>query len=850
MSDGDVVMRFVSQADADLFDAFTKAAKHAADAGSKFKETSAAADRVDASLKRFAANVKDLTATPIESLTRETEKLDRALKANLLTQEEHGRAVSLAQDRYAAKLQKIREEQEKANAPAETPVDASLMRFAERIKELNATPLETLTRETERLDAALKQNLLTAEQHGRAVAAAQEQYKKATAPAETPVDASLVRFADRVKELNATPLELLTRETERLDSALKQNLLTAEQHGRAVAAAQTRYQEELRKTREEQEKANAPPPVELTAADKAKQAALDAHQVRLRQIQQAYSVAAISAEQFSAAAAASTERLNADLAEAANETSEVDREMRRLAQSARELARTPVDRLNEKMVQLGALLAQNRIRQSEFSIAAKQAQDQYQKELDESIAKTKLLDQTSTQTASSATGALLNMKAGVIAGWAAVGSYVMNVLSRIRQDADDAGRSLTSQAGSRGTLAQLANGPEELRQLTDAAKRVRAAGGAESMDAANRFVFSMQSAGAISEIDTFAQLKNLGILEQPQEMIKFAAAVRKSFGADKTGSFRDVLNRALVAGGSSPEQAEQVLKGTARTGVSAANQGVSIDEAMAAVSLMSSATGSGEEAGTRVAAFLRGVSSYTPSSSGPINYSLRGKTLRQLLDDENLAKLSPGELQKVAGGAEGADFFGVARKNRSELLSVIDATKRARDADLLQQKIRAVQEDPAAMAAARLVAEQGRAEVGREQMGIDALRAQQAQLMLSEQIRRGDNSFFNRYVTPQLFAISGAGKALSLVMPDQRVESTMASIGMDTMRLAGGDSLLIRLVERISNTSEAGDRAARSQADAAQSLERAAQALERAAANGRTTTWSRAAQWDAGRDPE
>jgi predicted RNA-binding protein associated with RNAse of E/G family len=296
MSDGEVVVRFTSEEDAKLFDAFVRVAKMASDSGDKLTKTSAAADRADASLKRFAEHMKDVTSTPMEALTRETEKLDRALKANLLTAEEHSRAVALVHKKYAT-------EDEKPKASAETPVDASL-----------------------------------------------------------------ARFADRVKELNATPLETLTQETEKLDAALRQNLLTAEQHGRAVAVAQQRYQAELKKTREEQEKANAPTAVEISPADKAKQEALEAHEYRLRRIKQAYGIAAISADQFAAAVSANTEQLNADLAEAANEASDADREMSKLAKSARELARTPIDRYNDKMVQLGALLAQNRIRHRAYTI--------------------------------------------------------------------------------------------------------------------------------------------------------------------------------------------------------------------------------------------------------------------------------------------------------------------------------------------------------------------------------------------------------------------------------------------------------------------------------------------------
>jgi hypothetical protein len=405
------------------------------------------------------------------------------------------------------------------------------------------------------------------------------------------------------------------------------------------------------------------------------------------------------------------------------------------------------------------------------------------------------------------------------------------------------------QAPSRGTLAQLANTPEELRRLTDAAKKVRALGGAGSMDEANQFVFSMQSAGAIDEIDTFAELKNLGILQQPQEMIKFASAVRTSFGEDKTGSFRDVLNRALVAGGSSPEEAEQVLKGTARTGVSAATQGVSVDEAMAAVSLMSSATGSGEEAGTRVAAFLRGVSSFTPSKSSPIQYSLRGKTLRQLLEDQNLQQLAPADLQKIAGGAEGADFFGVATKNREQLYSVIDATKRAKDTDLIQAKVTAVRADPVSVAASRLQIEQGRKEVQREQMGIETLNAERLQISLTESIRTGQADFWNRWVAPQLTALSPVGKAMSLLPSDRRVEAAAGSIGMTTTRFFTGDDVFVRVAGSLEKSAVDGADASRRQIEAAQALERAATALERSATP-RLQDWSRAARADAGRDPE
>lgn len=687
------------------------------------------------------------------------------------------------------------------------------------------------------------------------------------------VDASLRRFAERAKDLNATPLEALSRETNKLDAALKGNLLTQDQHSRAVAAAHGKYQEQLRQTYAAQEKLNqqqgGPLPSARPAADPAARAIgdkltqdnatpLERYHQRLLRVRQAYAATTVSAVTFQRESAKALEDLNRELAKTHDTTSEADRDLRKFAATVKQVETTPLERYNQQLAKIDQAVKKNLLTTREAQAAAKRAADEYQAEAGQSERAARKVGLAARESAGGAQAAFGNMKVGVLAAWGAVGATVTKILGDIRAEAEKAGQSLSGQAASGGTLAQLANSPEELQELRRAAKKVRAGGGAASMDEANRFVFSMKSAGAMDEIDTFTKAKNLGVMQQPEEMIKYAAAVRTSFGAQQAGSFQDVVNRSLVAAGSSPEEASQVLKGTARAGVAAQQQGASVDETMALVSVMSRATGSAEEAGSKVAALMRGLAKYEPEKDAhgqlkagkPLDETFRGQSISDVLKNEKLAALSPADLQKLLGSDEAVQTLGVARENAAELRALTAGTRRGREEDLLGNKMAAVESDPALAAAAKLTRVQGAVEVKSEARGTRALQAEAAQASLVQTMR--DTPDESRSHRAAQFMVSPIGAVINKLQGNGEVRAAAASIGATASRYVGGDAAFMSLIAKLTGASEATDRSARAQADAAESLQRSARRLEQSLSADRppVTDWSRAARAEAALAPE
>lgn len=683
-------------------------------------------------------------------------------------------------------------------------------------------------------------------------------------------DASLRKFAEQMKQVSASPLEEVQRKLLRLHDAQRVGLLTQEEYARAVAHVNARYRDELQRSTDAQLKANRQAADSAAAAGgrgiagagqlaQPPQEPLERYHARMLLLRDAHEALTISAERYQYESQRAWSSMVRDVQEASQGTSDVDRELRRVAASARQLASTPMDRYQERMTQLGAALRRNMLTQSEFAAAAKRAQDEYQAEVAQSVAATGRLNQAAAGTSRSSADSFLEMATSVRAAYMAVAVVGATVLSKLKQQAQEAGRALADQSPSQGTLAQLATSPEDFKRLTALAKKVRAMGGASTMEEANRFVFAMESAGASSEIETFAQLKNLGIMERPEEMIKYASAVRKSLGADKAGSFRDLVNRAFVAAASSPENAEQVLKGTARAGVAAQQQGVGIDELMAAVSIGSAATGSGEEAGTKMAALLRGLSQYTPEKdsrgrikrTAPIKRELRGTSLADVLADEELAALSPEKLQKVLGSAEAAQMYGILRENRGEFGKLAPATRQAQQRDLVTEKMGYVQEDPSLAAAARLQRRRGLAEVTDEDLGLLNIRANDVQA--AAQARARDNIRQPGLATQFARSVAAPGaEILGLAIGDRYLAPVATDMGIQGIRSAGGDANFLRLFGRLDGGALAFQSAADEQKEAARALDRAARRLEAAAAIGRPPArdYTRAARADAGRDPE
>jgi uncharacterized protein YecA (UPF0149 family) len=201
-------------------------------------QVSGEAAKIDASLARLAAREIKLQTSSLDILAEKLKNLDAALAKNRLTAEQHAAAVARAkgehQDRLDAPGAKLQSALDQSNA-------ANLGRFAAKIREQIKTPLQESAEEADLLAVALANGLLTGEQHAAAMAKNMERLAAAT----DTTDKELTSFADRVKALNATPLDRLKEKQDKLTAAVKQGSLTETQAAQAAKRHQDEYQKEL-----------------------------------------------------------------------------------------------------------------------------------------------------------------------------------------------------------------------------------------------------------------------------------------------------------------------------------------------------------------------------------------------------------------------------------------------------------------------------------------------------------------------------------------------------------------------------------------------------------------------------
>ena len=366
-------------------------------------------------------------------------------------------------------------------------------------------------------------------------------------------------------------------------------------------------------------------------------------------LRKANTPAAIAARQAEAAAAIAASKQEAAAAlEARKKEQAADREAASEAQRLEAARRAIYERTRpgqlaymQTMQTLKTLRAQGKITEAE-----------YRREVD--LSKQSLREAGKAQTAAFGPSALSQIKtiaAGYIGISTAIGA-VRTAFSAMEQQRHDAAqRSLESRAGI-GELAQLAETPEQMDRLMTAAKRTYGEGGAENLDEAGRFVFALESAGALESRKLFSDLKARSLVNDPAEMAKSAKTMIATMGQEETGGFRPLVSKAFGVSKFSPAKAEEILQGAARSGTSAEKLGISDEEVLAATALMSEAKGSADEGGTYLAQMMR-----TMKAKG----GFEGQTLERSLS----------EIQQIEqGGQSAVEFFGGTKQGTERLQQI------------------------------------------------------------------------------------------------------------------------------------------------------------------------------------
>lgn len=412
-----------------------------------------------------------------------------------------------------------------------------------------------------------------------------------------------------------------------------------------------------------------------------------------------------------------------------------------------ESTRTPLERYNARLGELQRQLKAGAIDQQTYSRAAKDAAEQMA-QAQEKVA------------GASAISQLGQLVAGYVSVSAAIG-VASKALTDFAEKQQQAAQRAKESAPSGGTLAQLAYNEQDYAALRNEANRVYAKGATESLQEANDLVFSVVSAGQEREMDLVARMKATGVVQDPRSMMRAADAMKTALGEKETGGFRQIVGKGLAASQGAPLRAEELLVYAARSGVDAAAIGLSDEEVLAAAGTFAKATGSGEMAGTALAALSRSLarvtgrtkeeaaaeklaadeevkklvtSKMTPkqiegltkrayrahgltAAGEGAGFELKGKSLLGMVEEISAADLDAAELQKLLGDQEAVKGFRLMRTNRTAYQQLLGRVQRSQTGDFLEKRVRWAEEDPTISAAIAARAAKAKKELSETEMG-------------------------------------------------------------------------------------------------------------------------------------
>lgn len=681
-------------------------------------------------------------------------------------------------------------------------LSASLASFARQIQRIPTGGVETLATKLERVRDLLSKGAITPEQ----AASAETKFRADDAAAQSKSRdeslAPLKQFAARQVEMDVTPLERAQVAWSKLREAAANGLLTEQQLTRASIRVQREYQAAVEQVAAAQRK----------AAEAAGQG--------------------LTVEQYEAQTRA---------------IREADADLTQFAERIKRIDETPARRLTAQLARLDQALQRGKLTHDEYGRAAKRAQDTYQDELRQSEDAQRRTNTAADNSSESIASFATSMGTRLL-GLVGVARTAQAVFDEMRQAADKAAQSVQSSREGLGALAQF--DPSQFAGLQQQARELRAQGAADSIDAAAKMLFAMRSAGAEQgDIAAFAKMSKFGVVSDAAGMARSASALQTALGKDQAGTFADIVGRALTASKYTPATAEQLVQGAAKAGSFARTQGVGAESLLAGTAILSSAKGSAEEGGSRLAALLRQTS---------LNKQFRGQDLPDLIDSIAAKKLSPERLKKLLGDSEAIDAFQILSQQREQLRAAIGDFSSNRGRDPIQERLRMAASDPSIAAAARLRETEGRLEVAREPVGVSrtALATRFAEEQIKVQNSRLDpisKGVLSYGLSATEYVGSAAPEAMNRKLSQGRwspdsafsLGLSMASRPRDTERVSAPQRR--ERVERDAARDEAAMREqrelARQMSAAAEAQRRAAQAIEQAVApRPRVDRWGPSAQ--------
>ena len=376
---------------------------------------------------------------------------------------------------------------------------------------------------------------------------------------------------------------------------------------------------------------------------------------------------------------------------------------------------TPQQRYNAKLRDLNKLLRAGKLTQDQYSTAVRKTRQE-------------LVEQAAAGQKATALGGITSM----VASWVSVGTAIAAATAAVRDyqaEKEAAAQRAIEASRGMGSLAQLADTPQEHKKLQDKARELHLSGAVASEDEGARVVFALESANSMKQFDLFKQAGSAKLFADLAPLAKAAATLKTSMGEKETGTTRDIVSKSLGASKFSPASAEQLLEASARSGGSAGALGFSDESVLAGTAIMATATGSASEGGTTMASLLRSLDEKRgelTDEKGEAPKTLKGALLA--IKEKNL---SSEELKKLLGRSEAVRAYRGLTQNMPRYEEALAATHAAQRDDLVGQKLRLHEADPHLMGAKMRVQSQARNEQSLRQAG-SARNISEAYLLDSE----------------------------------------------------------------------------------------------------------------------
>lgn len=190
---------------------------------------------------------------------------------------------------------------------------------------------------------------------------------------------------------------------------------------------------------------------------------------------------------------------------------------------------------------------------------------------------------------SSAVSKLQNYVMGLVSVTAMVGT-LNRALADIRSEADrSAQRQKEAQFGL-GSLAQLAQSPQDMVRMVNEAKKTRQEGGAESLNAAGALQFALESAGVPEYRSGISLMRKAGVVNDAKALVDAASALGAAYG-EATKSFEDVVSLGFGANVGAPAAVEELLTASGQAASMAQRAGLSQKELLAGVATIAKVEG-------------------------------------------------------------------------------------------------------------------------------------------------------------------------------------------------------------------------------------------------------------------